>query len=433
MFRYILSLILLLSIFTPAYADTLIQRYKHSEVYQTAQGAKKIVIGGDISNAYPFDTDGDMRPQSYNWTEAREIAPNVYRLADGEFGYTVYKNTGEIRVHPIRKRWDIYWSVSPLNPTPLNYRQVNEKLLELYVDTAHVRYSFFIGDTGFKVNNRLKPSYSGGDQWAYTYNVALVGMTREGRTLLHDGVAVGNLPNPFMVDAEGTTLPVVETLNAGQLTLTATGINSLVLPVDIDPTLGPVDPSADTRIVSAAPTTNYANSNLGLNAWNINMTRTLFRFDLSSIPAGSTVSSTDIQITVYSNNLSASREGKFHPITSTWLEAQATWNNRQSGTPWSSAGADFNAGVVDTVTVVNSNIVQNYTIDNTIQDCIDNGRDDFIFKFTDETDGSNRNALFRESEYETPADRPKLTVVYIEPVTQICPWRLDQKPPVWCY
>jgi hypothetical protein len=262
--RFLPSLFLVCVISSPSYADTLVKRYKDSNLYKIAPRTYKLVVGGGISNAHPFDSDGPMEPQTYKWSDVVTIAPNVYRLKKGDFGYTVFKNTGEIWIHPVRKRWDLYWSVAPNNPVTLEHRQINSKYLELYISTPQIRYSFFIGDRGFKINSRLKTSYSGGDEWSYTYKVSLSGMTRQGRQLLYDGVAVANLPDPVMIDAEGTVLPVQETLSDGTLTVTATGINSLVLPVDVDPAALSINPSQDCYLTKAFPlVSSGGNTNFG--------------------------------------------------------------------------------------------------------------------------------------------------------------------------
>jgi hypothetical protein len=178
MLRFLLSLLLVLSFSSSAISAELIGRGADYNLYKVDETTRRIDIGGDISNAEPFDVDGPMVPETYKWSDVQHLGGNIYRLYKGRFGYTVNIGAttqgglagGEIRIHPVRKRWDVYYSIAPKNPVAIDYRQVSDKLLELYKDTSQVRYSFFIGDRGFKVNTRLKTNYTGGDTWTYTYN-----------------------------------------------------------------------------------------------------------------------------------------------------------------------------------------------------------------------------------------------------------------------
>jgi hypothetical protein len=369
----------------------------------------RLEVESAIKYALPFD-GGDYEPWKLLWSE-RAVVSSWNWLGKGTQGFLVKPSTGTARVYPVRGDQTKYIQVSGIADQACSVNQTDDRNIEMFVDRAATRWSLKMGPSGLKPEILLKPGWLGTPEWQFRFEL-YGGLKLEGSWIMDGAERVLKLHDAFVVDAKGNPRAASETIRDGVATITA-DLSGLTYPIIVDPTLGPDDPSADTRLVSAAPTTNYATSNLALNAWNINNTRTLFRFDLSSIPAGSTVDSTDLQITVYSKSLAGDRAARFHPVTSTWLEAQATWNNRLTGTAWTSAGGDFNAGVVDNVTVTNSLGVKNYVIDNTIQDCIDNSRDDFIFKFTDETDASNRNILFRQSEYGS--DEPKLTVNYTAP------------------
>jgi hypothetical protein len=439
MFRYLLSALLIFAISAPSYAETVVHRTKDSNTYKIAPNTYRTEVGGDVSNSYPFDSDGPMRPQTYNWSDVQHLGGNIYRLDKGEWGYTVNVGSttqgglagGEIRVHPVRKRWDVYYSIAPSVPTALSHRQVSDKTLELYVDTVQVRYSFFIGDRGFKINNRLKTSYTGGDEWTYTYNVDLEGLTRSGRQLLHNGVAVGNLPNPFMVDAEGTLAPVQETLNAGTATLTATGINSLVLPIDIDPTLGPINNDIDTYISETSPNGGLGQEpqfRLNNNLTGSSRARALIQYDASAIPAGSTV--TSVTLEVYQEAVIAGspnglatdllrltiydwEDNGLFPATD-----EASWNSYKNGpTAWpGGAGA---LGDTDSTDKVSSTVPgvgnwMQFSPTDMMQDAIDNrsGLMNCMIKMQTETAGSNNISQFSSLESVTAANRPKLTAVW---------------------
>jgi hypothetical protein len=440
MFRYLLSALFIFAISAPSYAETVVHRTKDSNTYRIAPNTYRTEVGGDVSNSYPFDSDGPMRPQTYNWSDVQHLGGNIYRLDKGEWGYTVNVGSttqgglagGEIRVHPVRKRWDVYYSIAPSVPTALSHRQVSDKTLELYVDTVQVRYSFFIGDRGFKINNRLKTSYTGGDEWTYTYNVDLEGLTRSGRQVLHNGVAVGNLPNPFMMDAEGTTAPVQETLSAGTATLTATGISSLVLPIDIDPTLGPLGTDKDTRLRFGAPTSGHGQETItGLNAHTVDVTRTLSQWDISAIPPGATIDSSDLEL--YAEFIIGSPGGRrmdmYRMTLTDWEDdgtvtvgAEANWNDYKDGgvggVAWTGgAGALGDTDATDLVSATcpsTTGAFVKWTPVDMTQDALDNrsGILSVFIKFEAELAGSGQAILFSSLESVTAAQRPKLTVVW---------------------
>jgi hypothetical protein len=345
--RLLFALLLVFAISAPAIADVLVERHENSELYKTGQNTYRLDIGGPISNTEPFEIDGALVPESYNWTDADEIAPDVYRLRKGKFGYTIYKAIGCVTIHPIRKRWDVWYQVCSKTPVALDHRQVNSKTLELYKDTPQVRYSMFIGDRGYKINNRLKETYSGPATWEHTYNVTMQGLTRTGRKIYHEGALIGNLPNPFAVGADNTLYPVTETLSGGELTLTFESADTCVKPCDVDPTLTPAASNeGDSILSSLTPTTNFGS--LGWlavkqtgssNVWNV-----IIKFDASGVPAGATVDSATLELYWYANTggdpagmvIDANR------VTQTaWVEGTCTWNVYDTGLSWASAGGDF--------------------------------------------------------------------------------------------
>ena len=121
--RLLLSLLLILSFSSSATGAEIIERGTDYNLYKVDEKTRRIEIGGPISNAKPFDIDGPMVPQTYNWSDVEHLGGNIYRLDKGQFGYTVNIGAttqgglagGEIRVSPVRKRWDVYYSISPKN------------------------------------------------------------------------------------------------------------------------------------------------------------------------------------------------------------------------------------------------------------------------------------------------------------------------------
>jgi hypothetical protein len=62
----------------------------------------------------------------------------------------------------------------------------------------------------------------------------------------------------------------------------------------------------------------------------------LLRFDLSGLPPGQVISAT---LTLHVNDPLESGDFKLFPLLESWSEDTATYNQRKSGTPWTTAGA----------------------------------------------------------------------------------------------
>jgi hypothetical protein len=419
---------------------TLIERLPRANNYHIGGNQYALEIEGGISNTEPFEGGSVLVPESYNWAEVRHMGGNIYRLFKGKFGYTVNIGAtaqgglagGEVRIHPSREGgWDVWYSVAPQSPVALSVRQVSDKAIEIYKDTATVRYSFLIGDFGYKINNRLKVGYTS-DTFTHTYNVGLNGLIRQGRKLYYQGKVVARLPNPFMYDSAGRTEPVTESLNAGELTLSASGIQGMTLPVNIDPTLGPVNPSKDANILEELPNNGFGQNIVTSFRNEVNKARRgVVQFDASAIPAGSTIDSvtaewkhisTDagspVGLTMYMERLT---DYDWEDDGINTPSAECNWNYRKDpNIGWTGgAGGGVDATWQSTTTVPALNSWMQFTDADAIaimQDALDNrsGLFNVRTKFATETDISGSSDSFSVGDLEnaTAANRPKLTVVY---------------------
>lgn len=198
--------------------------------------------------------------------------------------------------------------------------------------------------------------------------------------------------------------------------------------------------SADTFIVPHTAGTNYDTQQylgVGDSSASYNTAiRSLLKFDLSSIPAGSIIVSATLALNEYYAADTAgvgSRATNLHRILVDWTSNQATWNNRKTATAWGTAGLDIETG--DIAPAVSATLMLDGTaaagfIEWTgsqliadIQGMLDGTYNNYgwlLYAPNAEYQGVGPVAsnLFRSSSYTTSASRPKLTIEYVAGTTE---------------
>jgi len=134
----------------------------------------------------------------------------------------------------------------------------------------------------------------------------------------------------------------------------------LKYPLKVDPIVEIGQGTApDAYIWEKSPDTNYGSDTyLELGGKFGKAQRSIIRFDLSSLPAGSTVTSAKLYLYFYAAtgspnfNIGAHRVNHGAPNYETgWTEAGVTWNKYDGTNNWGTAGGDFNAAATDTIYV----------------------------------------------------------------------------------
>ncbi len=143
--------------------------------------------------------------------------------------------------------------------------------------------------------------------------------------------------------------------------------------------------------------------------------RSLLRFDLSGIPAGSIISNATLTLTrVGGDGVTLSLSA--HRLTNSWVEGQTTWTIRQTGTNWASLGADYAATALSTITSDATNGPRNFNLTNTVQNWLNGTYANHGVLIKQTTTALDKRHEFASSENGTAADRPKLVVQYVTPV-----------------
>jgi len=109
-----------------------------------------------------------------------------------------------------------------------------------------------------------------------------------------------------------------------------------VYPIMIDPTIVTKYPVGDTFVRSYTPSTVYGSSTeFTVNPRTADICRTYLKFDLSSIPAGSTIASATLGYYYYRywEADPAGRTNELHKVNGSWTEGTLCWNNKPAYNP----------------------------------------------------------------------------------------------------
>lgn len=173
----------------------------------------------------------------------------------------------------------------------------------------------------------------------------------------------------------------------------------------------------DTYINGSSTGTNYGTST-GLNIdGDAPETSLLFKWDLSAVPSGATITGVDILVTS-SNDTSADYE--IYECTRDWVETQATWNIYSTGNNWQTAGAqganDRGSTVLGTFEINLNSPGSEFTFSlnadgvQLVQDWVDGVKNNYGIIIQDYAEADGGDVYSRED--GTAARRPKLRVSY---------------------
>ena len=161
---------------------------------------------------------------------------------------------------------------------------------------------------------------------------------------------------------------------------------------------------ADAKVKEIEPSTNFGTQNMTVKSLSGNHHRSLVRFDISSIPAASTVTSATLTLCVV--NASASAIGSIHEVrrvTAVWGETTTTWNNQPS----------VSASVTGTITAPDSPSCVNLAVTSDVQAWVD-GTANNGWRVSNQDEGIG-TIKYGTREHSSASSRPKLEVTYTSP------------------
>lgn len=152
-------------------------------------------------------------------------------------------------------------------------------------------------------------------------------------------------------------------MNTRQLVCSSVG---LVLAVSITlPLYGYYDAipaTADARLAGTSPDSNYGTDT---NIWFRTGVHALVRFDMSSLPVyGNGIEVSSARAYLYAGWRGTSPYGtvttNVYAQTQAWQETQATWNNAQSATPWTTAPGGWGPGMASGTNVQDAAVADDF-------------------------------------------------------------------------
>jgi hypothetical protein len=140
--------------------------------------------------------------------------------------------------------------------------------------------------------------------------------------------------------------------------------------------------------------------------------RALVKFDLSSIPSGSTINKATLYMYFdlsMSFGFPITSTFNAYPVKKDWLELESSWVNAKIGIPWGAEGGDYNTGISASTSGGNSGGDEwfSWDVTNIVSYWITDGNPNYGFLIKHPTDG-NEEAAFRSKEY------PDTSAPYLE-------------------
>jgi hypothetical protein len=175
--------------------------------------------------------------------------------------------------------------------------------------------------------------------------------------------------------------------------------------------------TADTWVQSDDPNSNHAAEVfMQVSTDPARAHRGLVKFDLSSIPPGSTINAAYLSLYVPGyDGAPASRTYVANRITRDWIEAQATWNVYETGSNWAAPGGDYTSDGAASTPGASSGRVT-WTVTDIVKAWIQGGQPNYGFLIKDAAEGTGDTWIWFSTREATENEQwPVLEVDWTPP------------------
>ena len=175
----------------------------------------------------------------------------------------------------------------------------------------------------------------------------------------------------------------------------------------------------DAYIQLQNPATNDGTSgSMTIDRESTDVQRALVQFDLSSVPSGSTVTAATLEL--QATGIDGLLTIDAYQVQQSWSETTVTWNQRSSGTNWSTAGGAFDATPLDSIST-NQTGIHSFDVTSLVQDWVDGAAQNYGLLIGSPDGGGNRTVTYDSREGSV---KPRLVIHYENnnsPPTDISP------------
>ncbi|MFJ8072687.1 DNRLRE domain-containing protein [Streptomyces sp. NPDC096176] len=190
----------------------------------------------------------------------------------------------------------------------------------------------------------------------------------------------------------------------------------------------------DTTLSSLKPTTNLNTVEqgtvgqdwltVGNNSGTYGKTRSVIKWPTTTIPTTATVLESRVFLwsTLTERTTTTKAQYNLHGLTRDFTETQATWNNANSTTAWTTAGGDHSSVVSDYVPAFNTDLGRHWWDATSLTQGwvkTPTSNKGTLIKLKDETTaGPQERSIFLSSAAPDPQLRPLLRVIYVDSTTE---------------
>ena len=167
----------------------------------------------------------------------------------------------------------------------------------------------------------------------------------------------------------------------------------------------------DAEIFDQAPNNNYGGAvGIWVSSASNDTTRSLLRFNLGTIPSAARILQASLSLLRQSGS-GADQPVSVHRIKNLWSEDSVSWNNREAGTNWDTAGGDYDNIAVATTPVGPANQRYDWNITPLVQGWVDGRYPNYGVALVAAI-ADMPGERFYTSDDADPTRHPKLTITY---------------------